>query len=996
MFALILGAARTRTAQVSAVLALTALVAVAAAAGPWYSEAAGERAAAADVRGAPAEQRTLSVRRVADTDGDPRAALDAFATAATTNLPVDGSAPALGMTLAMTVPHGVQAPAIAVSYRAGFCDHAQLDGRCPAAAGEVALERAAAQQLDLVAGDTMTVRSAPGTEPLRLRVVALYRIADPSGAYWSDKLFRADDGFEPLFTPLDTFARRPLWQPTLAYDTVVPQARLREGVRTLSAALAEADRRLRAQDLQLVDATGDLLATIARDRAAIRRSVLVALGQVLLLGWFAIALATRYTGRDRRADTALLKLRGVGRPAMLRLILGQHLLPMIGGLLLGLPLGALIVRLLAGPVSDGARATVLAWSAATAGAVLAGGLLVVTAVEGLALRLSVATLLRRVTVGRRDWRADLIDLTLLALAAAATYQARSGGADSGVGLIAPGLVALAVAVLLARVLSRVADAVGGAALRAGRLRAGLVAVHVSRQPGTDRVFAFVTTVVAVFVTAAGGWAAARTSRVDRAAVELGASRVLTVQADNRTVLEDAVRRADPAGRFAMAAVVDGSSDPPVLAVDTSRLAAVARWRPEYGPVDALPAATRAARPVHTPPVVTGRALVLGVRNDSDAPVTLAAVLQNEGDGTRVTAVFGAVPPGEHRVSTPVPVCGGGPGCRLVGFTMSGSGTEVRLSSLAQRDPAGELLDGAAFGDIIRWRPSVNGAALDVSVAGRSLRLRTDVRAREYGTATGDVYARAAPLPVPVVLAGAPPETWRFTDPALFAVGPGLTPVRVAGTASVLPVLGATGVLVDLDTARLLAAGAETGGTFQVWLAADAPPSVVDALTTNGLTVAADQTVAARAARLGVQGPAAAVEYALLAAGLALLLAAAAVAVVAAVDREPQLARLAALRTQGLSRRVAATAGYAGPAVLIVTAWLGGLLAAVAAGAAAQVRTAPFTDGWRIVIPPDPLGGGAFAAAAVIALAVLAPTAWLAARPLIRRLSGRGAGAEGGA
>ncbi len=75
--------------------------------------------------------------------------------------------------------------------------------------------------------------------------------------------------------------------------------------------------------------------------------------QILVLAWFAIGLAGRYTGRDRRGDAALLKLRGSSRLGMLRLTVGQHLVPLLAGAMLGAPLG-----LPAGPARWPARCRV--------------------------------------------------------------------------------------------------------------------------------------------------------------------------------------------------------------------------------------------------------------------------------------------------------------------------------------------------------------------------------------------------------------------------------------------------------------------------------------------------------------------------------------------------------------------------------------------------------------------------------------------------------------
>jgi putative ABC transport system permease protein len=1006
VFRLVLSAVRARRPQVLTVLVLTALAAAVAAAGPWYGLAAGRRAAAADVAAAPAGQRTLSVRQQVATDGDPQTAVDTFAATARSVLPISDSTPTLGVTQAMSVSRNGENTSMPVAFRDDFCGHVRLDGTCPAAAGEAAINLNAAQQLGLAVGDRLTVQAAPATEPVRLRITARYEITDPYGAYWSNPLFRADDELDPVFTPLATFTDEQLRNPTLAYDIDVPEALLRgDGGYRLRPLLRAAEAEFLRRQIRLVDPTAQILATVGRDRDDIERGVVIVLIQVLLLAWFAIGLAGRYTGRDRHADIALLKLRGSGRLGMLRLTLGQHLIPMVGGLLIGVPLGLLAARALGGPVTGDERSAALAQSAGVVGAVLAGGLLVLAAVEAAVLRRPVAALLRQVPAGRRDWRADIVDLALLAVAVAGIYQARYGGRDTGLGLVAPALVALAVALLTARLLGRLADRAGAVALRRGRLRFGLTAVQVSRQPGTDRVFALVVVAVAMFVTAAGGWSGTRTANAVRAEAELGAARVLTVQAANRVALLHAVRQADPGGRTAMAAVVDVAAQPPILAVDTDRLAAVARWRPEYGPAGALGDALAGARLPAPLPAVTGTRLTLRVVNATPVPMLVTAALQNRASGAAVPVTFGPIGRGDRTVSAPVtgcagPASGGGPGCRFVRWELStpaAGGSEpgpppdtgsVTVRSLAQQDPPTVVLGPEALGDVARWRSGIAGLGLDLTAADDRLSMAAEPEVLNLQSNDNQAFAIDAVLPLPLVLAGPPPAPWRFTDPVLYPGGDAATPVRVAGTASALPVLGSAGVLVDLESTARLAADTDLGGTAQVWLTAGAPASIVDALTADGLTVTADESATARADRLAAQGPSVSTRFALLAAIAALLLAAATVAVAVAVDRDAQIGRLQALRLQGLPAPVARTTAYAGPAAVLVAGLLGGVLAATAAGPLVRVSVPPFIDGWQVIPPPAALGGGVLATAAATALAVLMLAGGLSVLPLLRRLPDR--------
>jgi hypothetical protein len=999
MLALIVGAVRTRTAQVLTVLILTALAAAVAAAGPWFAFASQTAAASADVAAAPSDQRTVSVRQITHLSGNPREAVDEFAGQVRDVLPLPSATAEKGLVVAMTANRGTQKDAMPVAFRDHFCDHVRLQGACPAKPLELSISAAASQRLALRAGDHITEQASITSPPLTFRIVSVYTPVGPDSPYWSNSLFRAQVGLEPAFTPIETFEAPPLANPTVTYDVQVPDPLLRgDGGYDLSAVLDTADARLSQDQLHLVVNSAPLLAAVAEDRSTVKTSVTVSLVQVLILAWFAIGLAGRYTGRDRRGDAALLKLRGATPLGMLRLAWGQHLVPLAAGALAGLPLGFLLARLLAGPVRDATdQRTALTQSIVVAAAVLVGGLLVLALLEALAQRLPVVQLLRQVTSTRGDWRSGLIDLLLLAVAVAGIYQARTGDQAGGLALAAPALVALAVALLLARLLARIADRGGGAAVRAGRLRLGLTAVQASRRPGTDRVFALVVVVVAMFTTALGGWLADRDHRAARSAAELGAPRVLTVQATNRTVLEEAVRRADPQGTQAMAAVVDTAHTPSVLAVDSSRLAAVARWRPEFGDVSALPSAVADDPGPPALPPITGDHLTVRVEHEGDSAAVLWLVLQHERTGASARVSFGVLGPGDQTLTAAVSGCSAAPGCRIVRWEVTTPvdrlgrtsaarfPTAVTVRGMTQQNPDATVLDARTLADIDRWRAGTFGAAMDLDVSHGALRMAIDDNTGASVATDDQVWAVDTGLPLPIVLAGPPPDDWEFAEPALQSLGSDLTPVRVAGTAAALPVLGSDGVLIDLDASRRIIGDVPAPGHFQVWLAAGAGPGVIDALQRNGLSIMDDQSVAARTDRLGQQGTSAGARFALLAGAIGLLLAAATIAVAAAVDRRTRLDELAALRVQGLDARTARAASWAGSAGLILAGLAGGLFAAVLARPLARTSVPAFTDGWAVLAPPGPLSAAAVGLAGLIALVVLGLAGWLALLPLLRRL-----------
>jgi hypothetical protein len=313
--------------------------------------------------------------------------------------------------------------------------------------------------------------------------------------------------------------------------------------------------------------------------------------------------------------------------------------------------------------------------------------------------------------------------------------------------------------------------------------------------------------------------------------------------------------------------------------------------------------------------------------------------------------------------------------------------QLTVLSLNQEAPSAAILDYARLTDIARWRSGVAGAALDVSTDHDGLTLTLDPNAEHFVEAGTEVYSIDAPLPLPVVLAGPAPQAWKVGDPTLLSFGNGATPVRVVGTAKVLPVVGASGVMVDFNDSRRISADADARGTFQVWLARDTPASIVRTLQLTGLTIVDDRSAGDRQAQLAQQGPAVASRFALLVAVIGLLLAAAALAVTVAVDREAVAEQMEALRLQGLSAATAVKSAWTGLAGLVAIGLVGGLVAAAVADVVARVTIPGFTDGWRVIEPPSALGARGLVEAGVFALIVLGLTVRLAVRPLIRRVRG---------
>jgi len=126
-----------------------------------------------------------------------------------------------------------------------------------------------------------------------------------------------------------------------------------------------------------------------------------------------------------------------------------------------------------------------------------------------------------------------------------------------------------------------------------------------------------------------------------------------------------VRAADPQGRQAMAAVADTGSRPGILAVDSSRLAAVAGWLPAYGSVDALPSAV-ADDPGPAPlPAITGDRLAVRCGTTAARRRRSLWCCSIRAPALRSGRLFGVLGAGEQTRAATVAGCSAAPGCRIL-------------------------------------------------------------------------------------------------------------------------------------------------------------------------------------------------------------------------------------------------------------------------------------------------------------------------------------------
>jgi putative ABC transport system permease protein len=1015
MLRVALRALRSRRTQSITLMLLAALVSAAAVAAPFYVFAAGDKLSAHDIALAPADQRivtqTLQVSVQAwgpDEIARNRDTLEKSLTLA-------GFRSVLGFRVDGTVTTGAITYGTSIADRDGVCAHVVVTGSCPKALNEVMISGASAGQFGASVGSTVTFRS----DGLRtngagqFKVVGIYSPRQSKDPYWgNDSLAetkpantQGNTSSDAMFGTTDTIVALNPVLASLTRDMVL-DAKVLSGPRAsaLQAQIVDATVRLPSKGVPTASKAPILFDRIIKDSNIIVLGVPLGAAQLVLLGWFALFLAIRATAMARRADVGMLKLRGIPGRGLWALMIEQSTVPVLLGAPIGVVLGFLGARLMAGPVqqSDELRQAVQLAGASLVVVVL-GSVVAALVAERRTLATPVIDLLRRTPPRRRGWQGDVTDLVLLAVAVAGIVQVRAtkGSAASGLAALTPGLVALAVGLLTARAFMPTAAATVDSARRRGSVGAMLTATYLARRPGLDRIFALMAIAVTIAGYAILAWGSAAHARSDRANLVIGPARVLTVGTVEPTYLLKAVRAADPTGRYALAATESRSfGGRNVLAVDATRLAKVLPDGVPNGPSGA--AIARSLRPASPETMsVTGTSIVMDATTVGlgATPASIIAELRKP-DGTPIRVQLGPLSAGTHVYSATTPDCA--PGCPVIGFSLVGdvtpvgprgpadAGVNTTLREFAQLAPQKTLVDAAAFGNRAAWRGSFlpNGYGPILSTSDKGLTL--EVAPPNYPGSTQvdpTAYPMGVPLPVPMLSVGQLPVEVAGA-PMLAPFGNTEVPVRDVGGLPILPRVLNQGFLVDLEYAADLTRLSAGNAVDEVWLSADAPESIVDNLVAAGLTVTNDESVASYEAELAQQPAVVILRFQLLGGAIGLALAAVALLLVAAVERDPRASELVSLRVQGVNTRTAAAVVRRGYIILAVSALTAGVVGAIVDRYISGDTQSKFADGWHFLPLPPLIGLDGLAWLIGIAGVLLAVSAWLASYQLTRAVRAR--------
>ncbi|REF36206.1 hypothetical protein DFJ64_1606 [Thermasporomyces composti] len=822
--------------------------------------------------------------------------------------------------------------------RDGFCRHVRFrQGRCPVGSREIAVPASLAASLELTAGREVVLtpvrraedRWEPQGPPATFTIAGLFTARDPAAPYWSlqDPLGRLGD--KAILTNRTALSTLPHAQELVYLDAILPPRLLTpERIPRVRQQLDAVERRLEQEDPYLSSPSTTLPRLLDRIEAHGRhaRALLpIAVAPLLVLCWFVIHLAVSHGGWSRQQEIGTVALRGATWWIRALAVSAESLLP----LLAGVPVGLVLARVLIAATAAGPPGLVAIDSQQLLAAAFAAAGSVVAALLALRRQLTapVSQLLRQMPSRSRRITVAAVELLVIAMGLVVLAELRVlDGELVGVMVAAPVLVILAVGTLASLLVRPLIDFVGRGSLRRGRIGAAVAALYLARRPGSVRLLVVLALVFGTLGFAAAATDVAAEGRLAEAQRLLGAPRVLEIQRAGRQELLRAVRAADPDGRYAMAVMsspnVDGA---PVLAVDSTRLATVALWSPRYGALSSAQVADRLRPPAPEPIVIRDGELVAELAPDpftGDDELTVSLLARTPEDEQLVVS-FGrlAAEAGSYRAE----VTGCGDGCRLTGVALSTSETgQTGVEIRALRQNGVDLLPPEVLADARRWLVPNDGPITDQLrfVGAEDGLLITHPNARPE--ATYELRTVDAPFPLPAVTAGGVPgehvtnvdgEPVRFTRRA-----------RMAG----LPGVGASGALVDLEYAERLTAEPGTATRPRVWLSADAPERVVDALREQGLVIVEDRRIESLRASIDRTGAALALRAYDFTVWMTVVVGLAALALVVVVDRRTWGPSMRALRAQGVPDRVttgAALWSYAG--IVVTSAVIGAAAAAVA-------------------------------------------------------------------
>lgn len=846
--------------------------------------------------------------------------------------------------------------------RTDICSHLHVvKGTCPSGKNEVAISERSAAVAGVRVGDHLSVTEPGSSITSQMTVTGMYvQPASEDDPYWRGSYY-FDFGtgtppqviLDPLVATFATALAPRGVVPQLSADLAWRSGATHSGASILQTTDARITSQLFARDgFAVTTGLSSVVRTAHHDDDLMSAVVLAIVAQLILLSLVIVYTLGRATILGRRQESEFARRHGFPRSALIALAVGEPAALIVAALPVGIAVAWLTLA--------GITKTLFVAGTAVSFPVLAIVVAVGACVAGVAaLTIASYDLWRsRAASSRQAQRVGVVvDTFAVALAATGVLSLLTNGALDGtntdpLALLAPGFLTLGLSVIGLRL--------GALGIRALVARTGesthvawfLALRQIGRRPVVLRRLLPLAAATAVLLFAVGSFFLASSNRSLVAHLEVGTTKVADVTPPAGLNLETAVRRADPSGREAMAAEYYPSSSGGLLAVDSSRLAAVAFWPSALSSEPLSDLAKRIAPSL--PPGVsfsgdelrltldlaTGTPhIVLGVNLfDETYPRSRTLYLQLVGGRHRYVLSLANSCPGVCRLTSLAPnwVNPATPYAGSVHFAVDG--IDVRTHAQWRAVSFGADEQGT-------WRVEPSSVRVEPPAAGE---VAFDIPGSQLPY--GGLLLKPVDLPrhIPAIVtsgaevADAPPNPSPGGNIGLTPGGSSLTahPVAIVPT---LPLVGERGVVMDLGVAsRAITSGAHP--TFQVWLASGASPNILVRLKREGVVIDSVTTAAARLGVLDRSGIALAYAVALIVSPIAALLAIGSVTFVIVTDGRRRRREFASLTMTGIPLRTVRRAYVLENATVLGFALVLGAVIGVVSGTLALSSLPQFVSG----------------------------------------------------
>lgn len=808
--------------------------------------------------------------------------------------------------------------------RSGACRHLRfVKGGCPTGTYDVAISERSAVASHVGVGTRLDITAPHSAKSIEVTVSGIY--LPPStvdDAYWRNNDYfvfgektATEVTLDPLFASMTTaLDMHAIALPQLSADF----AWRNEATRIGASALDSTSHKIKSllfSRYDLTSSTGlpSVLSTAAHDDNLMSAVVLAIVLQLILLSLLILYSLGKSTLDSRRQESEFARRHGFPRSALIALAIGEPTVLIVAAFPAGLVVawGTLVIFTRTLFVS-GTPVSLPATAIGAAAGVCLAGVVAMTIASSDLWRVRTTD---RVRENRATVAVDVfaLALTIAGLALLLTKSSLSASKADSLTLLAPGMLTLGAALLGLRLAALVIKMFVARTVDSPRVGWFLALRQVGRRPSTLRRILPLTVATAVLLFALSNFFVASSNRSLLADVEVGAARVVDVTPPSGLNFQAAVRRADPSGREAMAVIDYSSPTGEMLAVDSSRLAAVANW-PTAQSHPSLAALARTLSPRLPKGVVfSGSELRLSLDVAKGTPsIYLGVSLFDATYDTSRTLYAGPLAAGRHSyIFNLGHACPGV--CRLTSLAPNWFNTEntytknVRfaLTGVAVRD--GEQWRQVDFGSTQKGAWNTQPSSVHVEPPGRCCSVVFDIPGGDLPYQGLLLSPVDLPPELPAIVttgalrADAPPSASREGNLDIDLGGEllGVHPLVVVPT---LPFIGESGSLVDLNLAQRAATSSDDVRTYQVWLTPSASPSILRRLRGDGVALRSTTSVAARLGVLDHAGVALAYAVALVVTPIAALLAIGTVAFAIISDGRRRRREIASLSMAGVPMR----------------------------------------------------------------------------------------------